>query len=367
MTTAATASRIYKLRLRLDAQGLDALLVSQPQNRRYLSGFTGSAGYLLISESATRIATDFRYFEQASRQAPDFQLQPITAAPLESWLPGLLDGLGGKRVGFDAAHMPQATYRQITQTLRSLPSAERPRLVATTDFVEELRAIKEPEEIAAIQAAVDLSDAAYAHLRRHIEIGWTEKRVAWEVESYMREHGGEALAFETIVAFGEWSALSHAYPRDVPLQENQISLIDMGVRLDGYCSDMTRTFVLGEPDSTFRRLYDIVLGAQLAAYELIAAGMTGEQAHMLAHRVIEEAGHGERFGHGLGHGVGLEVHELPRLGRGSDTVLVDGMVMSVEPGIYISGWGGVRIEDLAVMENGRLRPLTRSPKLEFEN
>jgi len=359
-----TAGRAAKLRERLQEQGLDALIVSQPSNRRYLSGFTGSAGYLLISHRDTLIATDFRYFEQSAAQAPDFRLQPITGPAFDTWLPDLLSGLGGKKVGFEAPHLPYALFEQMSTVVRALPEAERPRLVATTDVVEGLRAIKEPAEIDAIQAAADLGDAAFAHFMECVEPGWTERQAAWEIEKYMREHGGEAVAFETIVAAGAWSAMPHAYPRDEPLGEGQPIVIDMGVRLDGYCSDLTRTIVLGEPDGEFRRIYDIVLGAQLTAAELIAAGMTGEQAHLLAERFIAEAGYGESFGHGLGHGVGLEVHEKPRLGRGSEDVLGDGMVTSVEPGIYVSGWGGVRIEDLAVMENGRLRLLSRALKID---
>jgi len=359
-----TAGRIAKLRQRLQELGLDALIVSQPANRRYLSGFTGSAGYLLISEHDTLIATDFRYFEQAAAQATDFRLQPVAGPAFETWLPDLLSGLGGKKVGFEAAHLPYATFEQMAATVRALPEGERPRVVPTTDVVEILRAIKEPAEIEAIQAAVDLGDAAFAHLMERVEPGWTEKQAAWEIERYMREHGGEAVAFETIVAGGACSAMPHAYPRDEALREGWPIVIDMGVRLDGYCSDLTRTIVLGKPDGEFQRIYDIVLGAQLTAIELIAAGMTGEQAHLLAERFIAEAGYGESFGHGLGHGVGLEVHEKPRLGRGSEDVLADGMVTSVEPGIYVSGWGGVRIEDLAVMENGRLRVLSRSPKID---
>jgi Xaa-Pro aminopeptidase len=171
------------------------------------------------------------------------------------------------------------------------------------------------------------------------------------------------VSFETIVAGGEWSALPHAYPRDRALTEGEPVIVDLGARVKGYCSDMTRTLCLGREAERFRIIYDIVLAAQLAAEELIEAGITGEQAHMLAHRVIDEAGYGENFGHSLGHGVGLEVHEAPRLGPGSTDVLVNGMIMTIEPGIYVSGWGGVRIEDLAVMENGRLRVLTRAPKL----
>jgi Xaa-Pro aminopeptidase len=321
----------------LPKRKLDALIVSQPANRRYVSGFTGSAGYLLLSESETRIATDFRYFEQSSTQAPDFRLQPIAGPAFETWLPGLLGGLGAKKVGFEASHLPYATFEQMATVVRALPQDERPRLVPTTDVIESLRAVKEPAEIDAIQAAVDLGDAAFAHLMERLEPGWTEKQAAWEIERYMREHGGEAVAFETIVAGGSWSAMPHAFPRDVPLREGEPIVIDMGVRLDGYCSDLTRTVVLGKPDGRFQRIYDIVLGAQLTAIELIAAGMTGEQAHLLAERFIAEAGYGGKFGHGLGHGVGLEVHEAPRLGRTSEDVLAEGMVTSVEPGIYISG------------------------------
>ncbi len=359
-----TVGRVARLRDRLAEQGLDALLISHPQNRRYLSGFTGSAGYLLITTDATTIAVDFRYFDQVAQQAPNFRLHPITSSELETWLPGLFAGLGGKEVGIESEHLSYAAYKQFTKTVGDLPQADRPRLVATTGIVEKLRATKEPGELAAIQAAVDLGDAAFAHLSERLEPGWTEKEAAWEIEKYIREHGGDAVSFETIVAGGDWSALPHAYPRDRRLQEGEAIVIDMGVRLDGYCSDLTRTLFLGKPDNQFRRVYDIVLAAQLAAEELIEAGMTGEQAHLLAHRVISEAGYGEEFGHGLGHGVGLEVHEAPRLGRNSSDVLTDGMVVTIEPGIYIKGWGGVRIEDLTVMENGRLRVLTRAPKTE---
>ncbi len=358
----ATEGRVAGLRAKLDEKGLDALLVSHPQNRRYLSGFTGSAGYLLISGEEAVIATDFRYFEQAEEQASGFRLHAITQSPTETWLPGLLAGLGGKRVGIEAEHLPYAAFKRFAKAVADLPQADRPRLAATTGLVEDLRAIKEPGELAAIQAAVDLGDAAFAYLSERLEPGWSERETAWKIERYVREHGGEAVSFEAIVAGGAWGAMPHAFPRERELEAGEAIVIDLGVRRDGYCSDLTRTVFLGEPDDQFRRVYDIVLGAQLAALELIEAGMTGEQAHLLGHRVIAEAGYGEEFGHGLGHGVGLEVHEAPRLGRGSSDVLANGMVMTIEPGIYVKGWGGVRIEDLAVMENGRLRALTRAPK-----
>jgi len=285
---------------------------------------------------------------------------------VEGWLPGLLTAagdLGEKRLGFEPADLTFLAYRILRKVVTGLPAEQRPRLVATTDLVEELRGVKEPGELAAIQAAIDLGDAAFDNVAARMEPGWTEKQAAWEIEKYMREHGGEAVSFETIVAGGPWAAMPHAYPRDRALEQGEMVVIDMGVRLDGYCSDLTRTLFLGRPDDQFKKVYDIVLGAQLTAEELVQAGMSGVEAHNLAHRVIEEAGYGENFGHGLGHGVGLAVHELPSLARTSKDVLAEGMVVTIEPGIYITGWGGVRIEDMVVIQNGRARVMTRAPKL----
>jgi len=358
-------ARVDKLGRRMAELGLDAVLISQPQNRRYLSGFTGSAGYLLITAGDAVIATDFRYYEQSTQQAPDFRLYQATG-PMEGWLPGLLTSagdLGGKRLGFESADLTFLLYRTLRKAVEGLPAGQRPRLIATTNLVEGLRAIKEPEELAAIQAAVDLSDAAIQHVGERIQPGWTEKQAAWEIEKHMREHGGESVSFDTIVAGGPWGAMPHAYPRDRALERDEMVVIDMGVRLNGYCSDLTRTLFLGRPDDRFKKVYDVVLGAQLTAEELVQAGMTGEEAHNLAHRVIEEAGYGENFGHGLGHGVGLAVHESPRLAKTSEHVLADGMVVTIEPGIYITGWGGVRIEDMVVIQNGRARVMTRAPKV----
>lgn len=356
--------RIDKLRGQLDELGLDAALISNSYNRRYLSGFTGSAGWLLITRDDAVIATDFRYFEQSAAQAPAFRLHKAVGG-FEKWMTELLRPLGPVKLAFEAADISYHTHRQLRKCVTSLPAGQRPQLVPTTDLVEMLRAIKEPEEIDALERAVLLGDAAFVDVARRIEPGWTEKQVAWEIEKYIREHGGDGLSFDTIVAAGPWGALPHAYPRDEAIREGEGIVIDMGVNLGGYMSDLTRTIVLGKPDDRFCEVYDIVLTAQLAAEELIIAGMTGEEAHQLAHRVISEAGHGDHFGHGLGHGVGLQIHESPRLGSSSKDVLRDGMVITIEPGIYIPGWGGVRIEDQAVIEKGRLRILTTAPKLEF--
>ena len=361
-TTISATNRIDALRAQFDEEKLDALLVSNASNRRYLSGFTGSAGSLLISREETVIAADFRYWEQSAAQAPGFRLYK-TARKLEHWLPGLIAGLGGARLGFEAADLSYAVYRQMLSIIEDLPAGRRPRLVPATDMVEKLRAIKDADELGHLQAAIDAGDAAIEDTIARMEPGWTEKQVAWEIERYLREHGAEGPSFNPIVAGGAWGAMPHAYPREQPLETGTGVVIDMGARVDGYCSDLTRTISLGAPEPRFEQIYDIVLAAQLTAYEMIEPGMTGEQAHLLAQSVIDAAGFEENFGHGLGHGIGLQVHEFPLLSKSSQDVLAEGMVFSIEPGIYIPGWGGVRIEDLAVLENGHCRFLSHAAKL----
>jgi Xaa-Pro aminopeptidase len=357
-------NRVQRLRHALAKHELDAALISNAQNRRYLSGFTGSAGYLLISADEAVVATDFRYYEQSASQAPDFRLHK-TVGGFDAWVPPLFAGFGGRKVAFEAADMSVATHKQLKKSLATLPEGERPQLVPTPNLVESLRLFKEPEEIEALQRAVDLGDEAFTHVAQRVEPGWTEKQVAWEIEKYIREHGGDGLSFDTIVAGGPWGAMPHAYPRDRKLEKGEGVVIDMGCDVGGYMSDLTRTIVLGKPDDQFRKIYDIVLTAQLAAEEMVRPGMSGEEAHMIAHKVIEEAGYGETFGHGLGHGIGLQVHEAPRVARTSTDELKNGMVFTIEPGIYITGWGGVRIEDMVVLENGRARVMSRAPKLQF--
>jgi Xaa-Pro aminopeptidase len=337
--------------------------VTTPSNRRWVSGFSGTAGVLLVSRDRALLATDSRYYEQVGTQAPHFTLVQANG-PMSEWIPELLDGLGGKRLGFESADLTFASYEEWTEAVAALPEGARPALVSTSKAVEALRAVKEPEEIDALTRAVLLGDAAFTHAASVARPGMTERELAWEVQRYAMEHGADDLSFPTIIASGPWGALPHAYPRDVPLEAGQGVVMDLGVVVDGYCSDLTRTVFLGEPDEQFRRIYDTVLTAQLMAEERIEAGMTGEQAHAIAMTVIAEAGYGEYFGHGLGHGVGLDIHEAPRLGPRSQDVLEDGQVVTVEPGIYLAGWGGVRIEDQCVMEGGRLRRLSTAAKLD---
>jgi Xaa-Pro aminopeptidase len=371
----AKADRIKKLRARLADQGLDALFVSAPAedihhtlgaNRRYLSGFSGSLGHLLITLDAAFIAVDFRYYEQAERESPEYTLWKAVGG-MKKWLPELVGeaGLSGKKLGFESGGITHSMYAAMRDALAELPESDLPQLVPTDGFVEELRAIKEPEELEALRKAVELGDAAFRHVAERIQPGWTEKQVAWEIEKYAREHGAEGLSFPTIVAAGPWGAMPHAQPRDQVIKEGDGVVIDMGVSLDGYMSDLTRTVAVGKPDVRFKEIYDIVLAAQLTAEELVHTGMTGGDAHNIAHKVIEEAGYGECFGHGLGHGVGLQVHESPRVGGTSGDVLQDGMVITVEPGIYLPGWGGIRIEDMGYLKDGKYVNFTTAPKLQF--
>jgi Xaa-Pro aminopeptidase len=352
--------RLERLRALLDPENeLDAILVSQSENRRYLSGFTGSAGFLLISPVRAILATDFRYVEQARAEAPDFEIVQISGE-LSKWFPTLISDLNVKRLGFEESALPFSTYKELTETIST--TGKEIHLVPTRSLVESLRALKDGEELDYIEKAAALSDAALEEIIPQVCTGITERELAWKLESYMRQNGSEPLPFNIIVASGPNAALPHARPGDRAILSNEPVVIDMGARVRGYCSDISRTICLGEGDTTYHRIYDIVLGAQLTAMETLQAGMNGAQVDHLARTVIAQAGYGDAFGHGLGHGVGLGAHEEPRLGPGSTSVIADGMVFTVEPGIYIPGWGGVRIEDMVVFEGGKVRQLTRAKK-----
>ena len=353
------ADRLQRLRQRLTGLEIDALFVSQPDNRRYLSGFDGSAGYLLITEKDAVIVTDFRYIEQVKRQSPDYRLFQI-AGDMADWFSELVADLRGQKLGFESHHISLTMYRQIDNITQELDSPAE--FVSLEGVVESLRAIKDAGEIESITRAADISDRAFQHIEEVIKTGMSEKEVAWELEKFMREHGSQAMPFDVIVASGPNAALPHARPSERVIREGEPVLMDFGARVDGYASDLTRTICLGEPDDNFKKVYDTVLGAQLAALELIKEGMAGEQADNLARTVIAEADYAQAFGHALGHGVGLAAHEAPRLGPGSGEELVSGMVFTVEPGVYLPGWGGVRIEDLVVLENGNLRVLSKARK-----
>ena len=351
--------RLQKLRQRLGDEELDATLISQAENRRYLSGFDGSAGILLISQESAILATDFRYIEQAKMQSPDFEVVRVKGE-LADWFPELALELGVRRIGFEGNHISVAAYHQLTEALDKKRHQGRIQLISTEGVVESLRAIKEPGEIELITQAVELANAALDHAKAIIQPGMREKEVAWELERFLREQGSEPLPFDLIVASGPNSALPHAKPSERTISPGEPVVIDIGGRLGGYCSDMSRTIYLGNEDKVFKKIYDVVLGAQLTAIATLEAGMSGDQSDRLARMVIEQAEYGEAFGHGLGHGIGLAAHEGPRLGPGSSDIIADGMVFTIEPGIYLAGWGGVRIEDVVVVEKGRPRMIAKS-------
>lgn len=356
------SDRLSRARAAIAEAGLDALLVTNPYNRRYLSGFTGTSGWVLLGAETASLATDFRYWEQVGSQAPGFSLYKQEGGQGQ-WLPGFVEVFGGRKVGFEAADMTVAAHKQLRDTIAAMPAPKRPALVQSEGLIEQVRARKDAEELLSLERAVQLGDEAFNDVADRMQPGWSELQVAWEIEKYAREHGAEAMSFATIVGGGAWGAMPHAFPREEALEAGKPIVIDMGVIVNGYCSDMTRTIVLGEADAKFQEIYDIVLTAQETAEATVESGMTGGEAHMIAQNIIAEAGYGDKFGHGLGHGVGLEIHEHPRLGRTSEDVLLDGMVITVEPGIYLPGWGGIRIEDMGVLENGRFRNFTTAPKL----
>ena len=353
-------NRLERLRTKLEEKGLDAILISSAENRQYISGFTGSAGYLVASGDNAVLATDFRYTEQAGLQAPEFEVR--RSGGDWSWLVDLLKEGGVKKIGFESHQMTVAGYGHIATALGGLPSADRPTLVATTGIVEGLRTIKDQEELVLMQKAIDTADAAMEAVSPTIRPGETEREVAWRLEKAMRELGADSLSFDTIVAAGPNGAMPHHRPSDRAVSDGEPIVIDMGAKVGGYCSDITRTFCVGTPDETFRKIYDIVLGSQLTAIATVRAGMSGGEADDLSRVVIAEAGYGENFGHSLGHGLGLVVHEYPRVSPKSEDALEEGTVFTVEPGIYLSGWGGVRIEDVVLLEKDGARVLSKAAK-----
>jgi Xaa-Pro aminopeptidase len=347
---------ISSLQEQLEKDELEGLLITQHENRYYLTGFSGSAGAVLLTASDALLVVDFRYWEQAAHEAPGMTIIRQEGR-FDDLLPSLLSDLDIKRLGFEAETVTIAQRDRWQGKLGD--SAE---LVPTTNVVERMRATKEEGEIALIRQAVALTDRAFAHMLKTIHPGMTEWEIAWELEVYLRTHGSDGLAFETIVASGPNAALPHAKPTDRPVQAAEPILFDFGARVGHYCADFSRTICLGDPPRKLREVHDIVLRAQQAALAGIRSGMTAREADALARDIISAAGYRDQFGHGLGHGVGLVVHEAPKLSWQSDDELKFGMVVTVEPGIYIPDWGGVRIEDIAVVREDGAETLTAATK-----
>ena len=331
---------------------LDQLFVSDLTNVRYLTGFTGTNGACLVGREQRIFFTDFRYTERAGHEVAEEWDRPEAEREL---VPQIAARMSGK-VGFEDAKL---SVRQLARLEAAV--TDDVDFVPAGDLVERLRAVKEPEEIERMAVASELADDVYRWALERGLIGRTERDVARACEVRIREFGAEP-SFPPIIAAGENGALPHAEPGEREIGSGELVVLDMGAQLDGYCSDGTRTFATGEPGDEAREVYDLVLAAQLASLAAIRVGASGKEVDAVAREMISEAGHGDHFGHGLGHGVGLEVHESPRLGINSDDELREGNAVMVEPGIYLAGRFGVRIEDLVVVTADGYRNLSGTPK-----
>jgi Xaa-Pro aminopeptidase len=334
-----SALRLTALRAELASAGLDALLVSAGANTRYLTGFTGSSSLLVVTLDEAVLITDFRYRVQSRAEVGDTATVEIEGTSFWSRLWTVLPRLNATQVGFESPHLTHTDYQRLVD------SGARWHWRPTTGLVEGLRQRKDAGELACIRRAVSIAETALEFLVPEIKAGMSEFAVGARLERSLRELGSEAHPFETIVASGERSALPHARCSSRELRAGDFVIIDFGATSSGYCSDITRTFTIGRASGEQREIYDIVREANASASAAVRAGMRGRDADAVARDYIERRGFGSEFGHSLGHGIGLEVHEGPRLAKTADAALPVGAVVTIEPGIYREGWGGVRIED----------------------
>jgi Xaa-Pro aminopeptidase len=351
---AYSEARRHALRGLLAHADLSALLVTKPVNVRYLTGFTGSYGALLLLHDRTLFFTDGRYRHQAAAEVPGAE---VVLAPGD--LIGAVGGVvraAGNGLGFEPGGI---TWGEGQRLRSGLPGQA---VVPAPPLVEELREVKDERELAAMREAARLGGEALEGLLAALREGMTERQVAIDLELAMRRLGADGLAFETIVAFGEQAAEPHHHPGDRPLRAGDLVKIDFGARVDGYCADMTRTIVLGKATQRQRDLYELVRGAQAAGLERLEAGVPASEVDRACRQPIAEAGLGDSFPHPTGHGIGLEIHEAPRLRTGSRDRVAAGTPVTVEPGVYLPGFGGVRIEDLVVARPGGHELLTTVPK-----
>ncbi len=354
------SKRLAGVRGRMERADVEALLVRDPLNVTYLTGFVGvwdsePSSVAIVTADDVWIVTDSRFEEAAKRQAAGGPFCVMVPA-IQPWVFALteLGSAGVTRLSVEGS-VPHSLHERICGTFTG-------EVVSAGNWVEQIRAVKEPAEIGRIEHAQALTDQAWEYILTVLRVGVTEREVALELEFFMRRNGSEGVAFAPIVASGPNSALPHAVVTQRELQDGDFVVLDFGARVEGYCADMTRTVVAGKTTPRHREIYDAVLAANLAGLAAVRAGMPGCEVDAAGRTVIEAAGFGGQFGHGLGHGVGLEVHELPGVGQRSEAVLAAGNVITVEPGVYIPGFGGVRIEDLVVVEEAGGRVLTRSAK-----
>ena len=348
-------SKIEKLCSLCKSRGFDAALITSPHSRFYFSGFTGGDGYLFITKKAQYIITDSRYTLQAQNECKDFVL--IEGADTDfSLLKPIVKNEGIKKIAFEDTDLTFSKYNLLSE---ALPEAEK---IPLCGSMRELRREKETEELEKIKASLALAEYALSKTIERISAGMTECEVAAILESYMRSGGAQRVSFDTICASGVRGALPHGTATDKPLEKGEFLTLDFGCILNGYCSDITRTFAIGNVNERQKEIYDIVLKAQLRAEKLIKSGLSAKEADAAARDVINAHGYGTAFTHSLGHGVGLEIHEFPNLSPKSSAVLSKGDVVTVEPGIYIENFGGVRIEDMVYISDEHAEILTKFPK-----
>ena len=360
-----SAERLTAVRASLAEQSIDRLVVTSRENVRYLSGFSGSSGWAVVGREDAALITDFRYREQAEEQAPGWRIEVVKRG-VHRGLREMGREWSGARVGYESAHLTMRDYDQLTNgALEDAADAPPPpavEWVGTNRVVENAMARKDSVEIDAIAEAARITDRVFDELLGVARVGVTERELAAEVEYRSRKLGGEGTAFPPIVASGPRAALPHAEPSDRAIEPGDMVTIDIGVKLDGYASDMTRTIAVGSASERLREIYAVVLDAQTTALDAVRPGIGGSELDAIAREHIDRQGFGEAFGHSLGHGVGLRIHEAPAVGPRSTETLEAGMVVTVEPGIYLPGWGGVRIEDIAVVTDEGRRVLSETTK-----
>lgn len=348
--------RVEKLKNLFAGNDIDGMMITKAENRRYITGFTGSAGIVIISENRNILITDFRYLEQAAAQAPNFEIYDLTK-DIAVMVAEVVQELGIKKLGFETQGMNFFEYGQYASQLTGDIQ-----LVPLDKFVEGLRMVKDEDEIALIKKAAEIADAAFEHIITFIKPGLKELDVALELEYFMKKQGSQKNAFDFIVASGPRSSLPHGKASERVIQAGEFVKMDYGAVYQGYHSDITRTVAVGQPTEKMLEIYGIVKKAQQAALDKIKAGMTTVEADAIARDIITAAGYGDNFGHGLGHGIGLEIHEGPRVSPKEEIILQKNMVVTNEPGIYLPQWGGVRIEDDIVITEDGCRLLTNASK-----
>lgn len=347
--------RLTKLREKMKESNIDGLLVTSSYNRRYISRFTGTAGAVLITETKALLITDFRYLDQANDQAENYHIVKHETS-LNEEIANQINELGIEKLGFEKENVSYGQYEEYKALFTNTT------LVAISGMIENLRLIKDEQEIKILKEAAQIADSAFEHIIKYIKPGLTELSVSNELEFFMRRQGAASSSFDIIVASGIRSALPHGVATNKVIKKGELVTLDFGAYYKGYCSDITRTVAVGKPSNELEEIYYTVLEAQKRGMSGIKPGITGKQADALTRDYITEQGYGEYFGHSTGHGLGMEVHEGPGLSKKSDTILESGMVVTVEPGIYISGVGGTRIEDDTVITKDGNETLTYSTK-----